>query len=100
MLDRSTRLDRIFVLLLLVCMAVPTAALAQEPEIEAETEASGRSTANVLLHALGGVVVGGWLGWMGSQVSYSDWNEEVDGEFASQRRGWWVPRWPRRPGPS
>lgn len=65
----------------------PVGAFAQEAD-GAGANPGGRTATSVILHTVGGAIVGGWLGWVGSHVSYSDWNEEVDGDFAGQRWGW------------
>jgi hypothetical protein len=37
------------------------------------------------MSALGGAVLGGWVGYIASQVSRSDWDKEEDGEFRTYR---------------
>jgi hypothetical protein len=39
-------------------------------------------------HTVGGALVGGWLGYVGSQVVHSDWDKEANGAFRSQRSLW------------
>lgn len=41
-----------------------------------------------LIHALGGAIVGGWIGLFGAQVVHSDWDEVRDGDFGARRRQW------------
>lgn len=48
----------------------------------------GPSLASRVLHVLGGAVVGGWVGWMGSQVAMSDWDRSRNGELLGRRAGW------------
>ena len=47
-----------------------------------------RSFVGTVLHTLGGAVVGGWVGFVGSQVALSDWEKETNGSFSSERRAW------------
>jgi hypothetical protein len=42
------------------------------------------------LRALGGAVLGAWVGFIASQVSRSDWDQEEDGDFTSYRVGFAV----------
>ena len=41
-----------------------------------------------ILHALGGAVVGGWVGYVGAQVVKSDWDKAENGSFSGQRTAW------------
>jgi hypothetical protein len=41
-----------------------------------------------LAHTIGGALVGGWLGYVGSQVARSDWEKETNGAFRSHRSLW------------
>lgn len=69
-------------------LAAPRAAAPQTPEAVPEGDGPGRSFWSALVHTVGGAVVGGWLGWMGSQVSMSDWDKSSNGELLRQRAGW------------
>lgn len=48
------------------------------------------STGRRVLLTLGGAIVGGWAGYLGSQVTRSDWDKENNGDFASYRMGFTV----------
>lgn len=63
-------------------------ATAQNPDGVTAADDSGRSFWSAVVHTVGGAVVGGWLGWMGSQVSMSDWDKSSNGELMRQRAGW------------
>lgn len=41
-----------------------------------------------VLHTLGGALVGGWVGYVGSQVALSDWEKETNSSFRDQRLSW------------
>ena len=73
-------------IVLLLSLAAPSLATAQEPP-EAERR-EGRSLLATVLHTVGGAVVGGWVGFVGSQVTLSDWEKETNGSFSSERRAW------------
>ncbi|HEV2148826.1 MAG TPA: hypothetical protein VGR37_15585 [Longimicrobiaceae bacterium] len=45
----------------------------------------GDSTTRMVLHAVGGALVGGWIGYMASQVQYSDWDRTHDNNFGATR---------------
>lgn len=62
-------------------------AVAQQPEPEPVPH---RSVLSKVLHTLGGAVVGGWVGWMGSQVALSDWDRPDGGNLMDRRVGWVV----------
>jgi hypothetical protein len=63
---------------------VPLAA--QEPEPAVQTEEP--STLVRVAQAVGGAIIGGWVGWLGAQVSVSDWTKDHDSELMTQRAGW------------
>lgn len=73
------------ILALMFLGAGPLAAQRAEPEAP-----QGRSAWSTVLHTLGGAVVGGWVGWMGSQVAMSDWDRPKDGNLMDRRVGWVV----------
>lgn len=79
-------MSRSLPILLLISLALPTVAAAQGAS-EAE-QREGRSFAATVLHTVGGALVGGWVGFVGSQVTLSDWDKETNGSFSSQRRAW------------
>jgi hypothetical protein len=58
--------------------------------VERATEARGglRFSWSDVAHTVGGALVGGWLGYVGSQVVQSDWDKEANGAFRSQRSLW------------
>lgn len=71
-------------------VAAPAPARAQATPSDA-----GRATADdhgfsfrPILHALGGALVGGWVGYVGAQVVKSDWDKETNGTFSDQRTTW------------
>ncbi|MFW5950753.1 MAG: hypothetical protein ACOCVZ_01415 [Gemmatimonadota bacterium] len=39
-------------------------------------------------HAVGGGLVGGWVGYVGAQLTRSDWDKEHNGDFRGQRMTW------------
>ena len=41
-----------------------------------------------LIHAVGGAIVGSWIGLFGAQVAHSDWDETRDGDFSTRRTQW------------
>ncbi|MFW5950754.1 MAG: TonB-dependent receptor plug domain-containing protein [Gemmatimonadota bacterium] len=41
-----------------------------------------------IVHAVGGALVGGWIGWVGSQVAVSDWEKNSNDDLLDQRAGW------------
>lgn len=73
-------------ILLLVSMAAPSMSAAQEAPVPEQREE--RSVLTTVLHTVGGAVVGGWVGFVGSQVTLSDWEKDTNGSFSSQRRAW------------
>lgn len=70
--------------------AVPLA----EPRTTAESapdtngRAASRSFLAKALHLVGGAVVGGWLGYVSSQVALSDWEKDTNSSFNEQRSVW------------
>lgn len=56
---------------------------------DADADAGGGllSTRSVI-HALGGAIVGSWIGLFGAQVVHSDWDETRDGDFGPRRTQW------------
>ncbi len=70
---------------LAVMTAAPSALTAQQPDGEPDR---GRSLGSTVLHLVGGAVVGGWVGWMGSQVAMSDWDRSSNDELLDRRAGW------------
>lgn len=56
---------------------------------QAEADAGGGLfSSRSLVHAIGGAIVGGWIGLFGAQVVHSDWDEVRDGDFGARRRQW------------
>lgn len=53
-----------------------------------EARAAGRSFLTTALHLVGGAVVGGWVGYVSSQVALSDWDKSSNGAFRDQRSAW------------
>jgi hypothetical protein len=51
----------------------------------ARTEARAASGTRRALFTLGGAVVGAWAGYLGSQVTRSDWDKQDNGDFSSYR---------------
>ena len=69
-------------------LAAPDAAMVDRgPDAVAEPRQE-RSLLRTVLHTVGGAVVGGWVGFVGSQVALSDWDKETNGSFTSQRTAW------------
>ena len=56
------------------------------PVVEAREDAPRRGRLHAVLHGLGGAVVGGWVGYVASQVARSDWEKESNSEFVDYRR--------------
>lgn len=54
----------------------------------ARTADGERSFLAKTLHLVGGAIVGGWVGYVGSQVALSDWEKETNGSFTEQRSAW------------
>lgn len=50
--------------------------------------APARSFFRRALHLVGGALVGGWVGYVGSQVALSDWEKETNSSFNDQRSAW------------
>lgn len=66
-------------------------ALPPQPRViapEAEDRTGGAGSWKGLAHALGGGLVGGWVGFIGSQLSLSDWDKEYNGELRGERLTW------------
>lgn len=59
----------VFMLVVLTCGCAQTAMVDTAP-------APRRSALRVVAHAVGGAVVGGWAGYMTSQIAWSDWRQE------------------------
>ncbi|HYJ80771.1 MAG TPA: hypothetical protein VEW03_14245 [Longimicrobiaceae bacterium] len=60
--------------------------VAAEPAAAAPAARSrAASTGRRVLATLGGAVVGAWAGYMGSQVTRSDWEKDSNSEFSSYR---------------
>lgn len=74
--------------LALLLVFAPSVGLSQDPASVPPEDGSGRSFWSTVVHIVGGAVVGGWLGWMGSQVSRSDWDKSTNDELLGQRAGW------------
>lgn len=53
-----------------------------------EQQRQGRSFLSSLLHTMGGALVGGWVGYVGSQVTLSDWEKEHNSAFNGERAAW------------
>jgi len=51
----------------------------------ARREARAAPRARRMLFTLGGAVVGAWAGYLGSQVTRSDWDKQDNGDFSSYR---------------
>jgi hypothetical protein len=79
--------------------ALETASVqAWEPPAPHSTQAPFRATASFetsrrqgmrgVAHYLGGAVIGGWLGFVGAQVSHSDWDRGTTGELRQHRATW------------
>lgn len=51
-------------------------------------DGGGLFSTRSLVHAIGGAIVGGWIGLFGAQVVHSDWDEVRDGDFGERRRQW------------
>lgn len=51
-------------------------------------EPASRSALRGAIHYLGGAVIGGWVGFVGAQVSHSDWDRKTTGELREQRATW------------
>jgi hypothetical protein len=66
----------------------PGVAAQQSPDGVPAGDEPGRSFWSAALHTVGGAVVGGWLGWMGSQVAMSDWDKSSNDELLRRRAGW------------
>lgn len=65
------------------------AAESVEPQSLEETRGpEDRSFLATALHTLGGALVGGWVGYVGSQVALSDWEKSSNGAFADERSRW------------
>lgn len=41
-----------------------------------------------VVHAIGGALVGGWVGFVGAQVVHSDWDKSSNSALSSQRSAW------------
>ncbi len=71
---------------------VPTAEPTAEPTARdgsvTDARASERSFLTRALHFVGGAVVGGWLGYVSSQVALSDWEKETNSSFNEERSAW------------
>lgn len=51
-------------------------------------ERARRSFLSTVLHTLGGAVIGGWVGFVGSQVALSDWDKDTNSQFSTERKTW------------
>jgi hypothetical protein len=70
--------------------AAPAAAV-QAPAALAQTrESRAVSTRRRVALTLGGAIVGGWAGYLGSQVARSDWDKQNNSDFSSYRMGFTV----------
>jgi hypothetical protein len=47
-----------------------------------------RTATRGLGHYFGGAVIGGWIGFVGAQVTHSDWERSAGGELREQRTTW------------
>lgn len=59
--------------------------------VEATGVADAREARSFLgkaLHLVGAAVVGGWVGYVGSQVALSDWEKETNSSFNDERSAW------------
>lgn len=56
-----------------------------EPRVR---EGGGLLSFSSVVHAIGGAIVGGWVGYVGAQVVKSDWDKENNGSFSHQRSAW------------
>lgn len=54
----------------------------------AAAESTGGFSMKPILHALGGAVIGGWVGYVGAQVVKSDWDKSDNSAFTGQRSTW------------
>jgi hypothetical protein len=70
---------------LVLLAALTAAAPLSAQEVPAQRKSS---TTRTLLHAVGGALVGGWVGYMASQVQYSDWDRTGGNDFGSTRLGY------------
>jgi hypothetical protein len=41
-----------------------------------------------ITHYVGGALLGGWIGFVGAQVTHSDWERQTAGQFREQRATW------------
>ena len=60
------------------------------PRVEAADDAAGGGlfSTRSIVHAVGGAIVGSWIGLFGAQVVHSDWDENRDGDFGTRRVQW------------
>lgn len=66
----------------------PSLALEAADQGPPENDRGGLFSTRSLIHAVGGAIVGGWIGLFGAQVVHSDWDEVRDGDFGERRRQW------------
>ena len=57
------------------------------PPATAEAEQRGL-TWEQIAHRVGGAVIGGWIGFVGAQVTLSDWDKDTNSSFRDQRYTW------------
>lgn len=60
---------------------------AETAAVEDQSERQGL-TWRQIAHRLGGALLGGWVGYVGSQVVLSDWDKETNNSFLEQRYRW------------
>jgi hypothetical protein len=58
------------------------------PEASQGNDGRGLLSFTSLAHAVGGAIVGGFVGYVGAQVVKSDWDKENNGSFKDQRSAW------------
>lgn len=66
----------------------PQASKRTAPEAAQQDEGKGLFSLTSIAHAVGGAIIGGWVGYVGAQVVKSDWDKETNGSFSSQRSAW------------
>jgi hypothetical protein len=66
----------------------PSLALEAADQVPAQGDRGGIFSTRSLIHAVGGAIVGGWIGLFSAQVVHSDWDEVRDGDFGDRRRQW------------
>lgn len=100
-------MTRLLPMVLLAVLALPASTTAQQHAIDRfdaarlarapvlppiptqiDTDVTRRSFLHTALHLVGGALVGGWVGYVGSQVALSDWEKETNSSFNDERSAW------------